>query len=230
MLDGHPRTGELMPVLDPLSAAAACGLERYDSDVFGADYRDNLFLCQFNLRKVSRHILQPSGSTFASEDSDFVSSDFVDFHPTDVLVDADGSLLVIDTGGWYKLCCPTSQLWKPDVLGGIYRVRQVGAKPPNDPRGRKIEWAKQTPQSTLGASSRSSTCRAATSNPRVRSSPRYTGTEDSFLRRTPTAETRTQRRMPICAAKMRTPHLTEPGRRLHAHGLYRRLKCRMRGK
>lgn len=145
VLDGHPRTGELMPILAPLSAAAGSGLERYDSDVFGAEYRDNLFLCQFNLRKVSRHILKPSGSTFISEDSDFVSSDFVDFHPTDVVVDADGSLLVVDTGGWYKLCCPTSQLWKPDVLGGIYRVRRTGAKPPTDPRGRAIAWAKQTP-------------------------------------------------------------------------------------
>src|SRR3954467_63652 len=58
VLDGHPRTGELMPIMDPLSAAAASGLERYDSDAFGADYRDNLFLSQFNLRKVSRHILK----------------------------------------------------------------------------------------------------------------------------------------------------------------------------
>ena len=96
------------------------------------------------MRKVSRHILKPSGATYTTEDSDFVSSDFVDFHPTDVQVDADGSLLVIDTGGWYKLCCPTSQLWKPDVLGGIYRVRKFGAKPPNDPRGRQIDWPHQT--------------------------------------------------------------------------------------
>ena len=146
VLDGHPRTGELMPIMDPLSAAAACGLERYDSDVFGADYRDNLFLCQFNLRKVSRHILKPEGSTYKTEDSDFVSSDFVDFHPTDVKMDADGSLLVIDTGGWYKLCCPTSQLWKPDVVGGIYRVRKNGIKSPADPRGCAIAWDKQTPK------------------------------------------------------------------------------------
>jgi putative membrane-bound dehydrogenase-like protein len=144
VLDGHTRTGELMPIMDPLSAAAACGLERYDSDVFGADYRDNLFLCQFNLRKVSRHILKPEGATYKTEDSDFVSSDFVDFHPTDVKMDADGSLLVIDTGGWYKLCCPTSQLWKPDVVGGIYRVRKIGAKPSADPRGKGINWTRQT--------------------------------------------------------------------------------------
>lgn len=145
VLDGHPRTGELMPILAPIPAAAGSGLERYDSDVFGPEYRDNLFLCQFNLRKVSRHIMKPSGATYKTEDSDFVWSDFVDFHPTDVQVDADGSLLVIDTGGWYKLCCPTSQLWKPDVLGGIYRVRKIGAKPPDDPRGTKVTWRDQTP-------------------------------------------------------------------------------------
>ena len=52
----------------------------------------------------------------------------------------DGSLLVIDTGGWYKLCCPTSQLWKPDVLGAIYRVRRVDAASVKDPRGLGIDW------------------------------------------------------------------------------------------
>ena len=56
-----------------------------------------------------------------------MTSPDLDFHPTDVLEDADGSLLVVDTGGWYKLCCPTSQLHKPDVLGGVYRVRRQGA-------------------------------------------------------------------------------------------------------
>src|SRR5207244_266477 len=71
--------------------------------------------------------LKPNGASYASTDSDFLVSDGVDFHPTDVLADADGSLLVVDTGGWYKLCCPSSQLAKPDVLGAIYRVRKTGA-------------------------------------------------------------------------------------------------------
>ena len=144
VLNGHPRTGDLMPALVLMSPVAPSGLERYEADAFGPKYRDNLFACQFNLRKVSRHALRPHGSTFASEDSDFVTSDHVDFHPTDVLADADGSLLVIDTGGWYKLCCPTSQLWKPDVLGGIYRVRRNDAPAMNDPRGRAIDWPNQT--------------------------------------------------------------------------------------
>ncbi|HUE71073.1 MAG TPA: hypothetical protein VMP01_09305, partial [Pirellulaceae bacterium] len=61
-------------------------------------------------------------------------------HPTDVLEDADGSLLIVDTGGWYKLCCPSSQLWKPDIRGAIYRVRRKGAPKVDDPRGLKLAW------------------------------------------------------------------------------------------
>ena len=70
------------------------------------------------------------------------SRDNPDFHPTDVLEDADGRLLVVDTGGWYKLCCPTSQLDKPDVLGGIYRVRRTWRPQWGDRRGDSIDWKK----------------------------------------------------------------------------------------
>src|SRR5581483_9628838 len=58
---------------------------------------------------------------------------------------ADGSLVVIDTGGWYKLCCPTSQIGKPDVLGAIYRVSRVGARAPRDPRGVGLLWDSMGP-------------------------------------------------------------------------------------
>jgi putative membrane-bound dehydrogenase-like protein len=138
--DEHKKTGDLMPVMTHLGAAAPCSLIRYESGAFGADYRDNLFVCCFNLHKVTRHVLEPDGATFKTRDSDFIISDNPDFHPTDVVEDADGSLLVIDTGGWYKLCCPTSQLSKPDVLGAIYRIRRQAATPPADPRGLAIAW------------------------------------------------------------------------------------------
>jgi putative membrane-bound dehydrogenase-like protein len=118
----------LMPVMTHLGPAAPSGLHRYNSNAFGNEYTDNLFATQFNMRKVSRHILKQSGSTYTTQDSDFVVSDNQDFHPTDVIEDDDGSLLIVDTGGWYKLCCPSSQLVKEDVLGAIYRVRKVGAK------------------------------------------------------------------------------------------------------
>ena len=59
-----------------------------------------------------------------------------------MIEDADGSLLVIDTGGWYKLCCPTSQpgLVKPDVRGAIYRIRKTDAVPSADPNGFKVDF------------------------------------------------------------------------------------------
>ena len=145
VLDGHKRTGDLMPVLCELGPAVPAGLTRYASRVFGAEYRDNFFAAMFNLRKVTRHVLEPSGATFKSRDADFLVSDDRDFHPTDVVEDADGSLLVIDTGPWYKLCCPTSQLAKPEVLGGIYRVRRKGAPKPRDPRGSALAWNAMTP-------------------------------------------------------------------------------------
>ncbi|MFO0877939.1 MAG: PVC-type heme-binding CxxCH protein [Gemmataceae bacterium] len=137
----HPWTAPtLMPVLTHMGPAAPAGLASYDSTVFGPGFFGNLFAAQFNLQKISRHVLTPSGATFTSRDEDFVVSSNRDFHPTDVMEDADGSLLVVDTGGWYKLCCPSSQLVKTDVMGGIYRVRKQGAASPADPRGLKLAW------------------------------------------------------------------------------------------
>ena len=137
----HPWTSpNLMPVMTHMGPAAPSGIRRYESAQFGLEYRDNLFCSQFNLRKISRHILVPKGSTYETKDSDFVTSDSTDFHPTDVVEAADGSLLVIDTGGWYKLCCPSSQLVKDDVFGAIYRVKKTGSHKVEDARGERIDW------------------------------------------------------------------------------------------
>jgi putative membrane-bound dehydrogenase-like protein len=144
VVDALQRTGELMPPMVELGPAAGCSLARYDSRVFGADFENNLFSAEFNLRRVRRHILTPFGSTYRSENHDFLVADNPDFHPTDVFEDADGSLLVIDTGGWYKICCPTSQLPKPDVLGGIYRIRPRLMPKVEDPRGTRMKWEEAT--------------------------------------------------------------------------------------
>jgi putative membrane-bound dehydrogenase-like protein len=137
----HPRTGPLMPVLTHLGAAAPCGLTRLETDALGGDYQDNILACLFNMRKVTRHQVRHDGARLVSRDSDFVVCDDLDFHPTDVVEAADGSVLIVDTGGWYKLCCPTSQLWKPDVLGAIYRVRRLVSHPGPDPLGLQLDWA-----------------------------------------------------------------------------------------
>jgi putative membrane-bound dehydrogenase-like protein len=142
----HRWTGPaVLPPLVHLGPAAPSGLHRYEGDAFGRDHTDNLFAACFNLHKVTRHALAPQGSGLTATTTDFLASDQLDFHPTDVLEDADGSLLVVDTGGWYKLCCPTSQLHKPDVLGAIYRVRKADAPAIADARGLRLDWASPTP-------------------------------------------------------------------------------------
>ncbi|MEZ5943083.1 MAG: HEAT repeat domain-containing protein [Planctomycetaceae bacterium] len=135
----HQQTGDVMPVLVHMGAAAPCGLTATSGKTFGESQdAEKLFACYFNLHKVVAHTLNPNGPTYTTTEQDLVWSDHPDFHPTDVQEDVDGSLLIVDTGGWYKICCPTSQLAKPDVLGGIYRLRkkgQTGSTVPNGGRG-----------------------------------------------------------------------------------------------
>ncbi len=148
--DGHPMTGGYLSVMTHMGGAAPVGLARYESGAFGREHVGRLFVTSFNQGRVTAHRLVPSGATFVTEDEDFLVAGSRDFHPTDVLEDADGSLLVVDTGAWYKLCCPTAQLTKPDVLGAIYRVRRTGAERVRDPRGRGLDWGAAGPGALVG--------------------------------------------------------------------------------
>ena len=102
------------------------------------------------MQKVTRHDLVPHGGDLHQPRHRLPRRRQLDFHPTDVIEDADGSLLVVDTGAWYKLCCPTSQLAKPDVPGAIYRVRKRGAPVVADPRGRRLDWQEASPAALMG--------------------------------------------------------------------------------
>jgi len=139
-LSGHPRTGDFLPVMTHTGAAAPSGVIMARSSALGL--KGDLLCADFNLRRVSRYPLSRSGSTFASEVEVLLEGDQSDFHPTDVIEDADGSLLVADTGSWYMMCCPTSQVAKPHVLGGIYRIRKSDAPIHEDPRGFDLDWEK----------------------------------------------------------------------------------------
>ena len=138
------RTGDLMPTMSKFARIAPSGLEYYRGDAFGAAYLGNLFSAQFNPHRVQRHRLFRDGATYRTEDEDFLTSTDPDFHPTDVLEDADGSLLVCDTGAWYVDACPISRVAKPEIRGGIYRIRREGAPVVEDPWGRSIDWANLT--------------------------------------------------------------------------------------
>ncbi len=139
------RTGDLLPAVKEFGHVAVAGMMRYRSEGFGPEYRDNLFITFFNRHKVIRSILARSGSTFTSREEEFLVSEDNDFHPTDVLEDADGSLLIINTGGWFRIGCPVSEISKPGVLGAIYRIRRKGTKKIEDPRGLALNLEKKPP-------------------------------------------------------------------------------------
>ncbi|HEX7898974.1 MAG TPA: c-type cytochrome [Planctomycetota bacterium] len=109
-----PVSGVSLPPVSTFPAVALSGLALRGPELFSA---------QHNTRKVQRHVLQPKGTTWATEDVDFVTSENPDFHPSDVLLAPDGALLVIDTGGWYVEHCPTGKIRKTFAPGGVWRVR-----------------------------------------------------------------------------------------------------------
>ncbi len=152
VLEGHVRTGPLMPVTIDLGAAAPSGLICLASNDLLSAIQPNpptsnervLVAALFNLQKVTTHRLLPLGASFSSQNADLVVADRIDFHPTDVLEDADGSLLIVDTGGWYDLCCPSSRVDQKAAAGGIYRLKQKnnGAQ---DTRTAAIDASKLSP-------------------------------------------------------------------------------------
>lgn len=123
----QPVTGRLLPAMALYPAVAFSGLALYHGPGFPASMRGHLFSAQHNTRKIVRHALQRVGSSFQPRDEDFVWTEDPDFHPSDVLEDADGSLLVVDTGSWYVHHCPTGRIRRSPAFGGIHRVRWTGA-------------------------------------------------------------------------------------------------------
>ncbi len=140
-----PKTGRLLPAMTNLGHVAVSGMAVYRSGEFGKGFRGNIFTTLFNTHRVVRSVVERSGATFRTSEREFLVSDDPDFHPTDVLEDADGSLLVIDTGGWFRIGCPVSKIAKPDIHGAIYRIRRKGAHRQQDPRGRFLDVARLTP-------------------------------------------------------------------------------------
>jgi putative heme-binding domain-containing protein len=128
VLDGHPRTGPLMEPTAELGPAAPAGLMALGSVIkpgvldpnFGA-----LVCAQFNLHQVSLHPIHrlEDRSGYRAENIPILRTERIDFHPVDVMLDSDASLLIVDTGGWYDLCCPSSGTDQRVASGGIYRLK-----------------------------------------------------------------------------------------------------------
>ncbi|MDX1929149.1 MAG: hypothetical protein SFV81_21660 [Pirellulaceae bacterium] len=131
VIDDHIRTGPLMPIMVQLGPAAPSGLICLESNYLvnpSSASQRTLVAALFNLQKVTAHQLQPAGASFTTANQDLVVADRIDFHPTDILEDSDGSLLIVDTGGWYDLCCPTSRIDQKTASGGVYRLARQSQK------------------------------------------------------------------------------------------------------
>lgn len=153
-----PRTGDLLPAIENLGWVAPSGIMRYRAAAFGPEYRNNLFTAQFNRHRIQRHILERHGAAFKCKTEDFLTTEDKNFHPTDVFADADGSMIVIDTGGWFRIGCPTSQIARPEIKGAIYRVSKIRSPFPSAnikegeamaPRGLPLPWDKLTPDDLI---------------------------------------------------------------------------------
>jgi putative membrane-bound dehydrogenase-like protein len=147
--DALKLTGDLMPVITKLPRVAPSGLMRYEGEAWGEEFTGNLFSAEFNTGRIIRHIIRPQGASYTTEDEVFISSLKADIHPTDVLQDADGNLLVVVTGGWFIHGCPLSRVAKPEITGGIYRIRKEGTKKAEDPWGRSLDFGTMTAAKTI---------------------------------------------------------------------------------
>lgn len=144
------RTGDLLPPVTLLGHVAPAGIALPRSDTWGPEYRKNLFLAEFNTRRIMRVPLERWGGTYRGHPEVFATSADAGVHFTDVIEDADGSLLVVDTGAWFRRGCPTSVVARADVTGGIYRIRRSGLPAPADPRGHGLAWRSATARSLAG--------------------------------------------------------------------------------
>jgi len=145
----YKRTGDLMPALTKFARVAPAGLALYRGAAFGPEFQGDLFSAHFNPHRILRHDMERDAATFRTKDEDFLVSSDPDFHPTDVAEDADGSLLVVETGAWYLHSCPVSRIAKPEFQGAIYRVRRKGARKVEDAWGAKLKLETKTPSEVI---------------------------------------------------------------------------------
>ena len=129
------RTGDLLPPVFNFGHVAVSGCAFYRSGALNPDWRGNLFITHFNTQRITRMEVERAGASYKVTPREFLKIQNPDIHITDVLEDRDGSLLVVDTGGWFRAGCPSSLVAKPDIAGAIYRIRPKSAPAKVEPWG-----------------------------------------------------------------------------------------------
>jgi putative heme-binding domain-containing protein len=145
-------TGPLLGAVkqySPVLPAALCGLVRYRGVAFGSEFRGRLLSTHYMVHKIVRHELIPDGSTFRAVDTDFLTTTAHDVRLTDLVEDAEGSLLFIDMGAWFTYGFPGNPLPRPDSRGAIYRIRRASFPAWDDPWGGNIDHIAGSPSALI---------------------------------------------------------------------------------
>ncbi|MEX2579820.1 MAG: HEAT repeat domain-containing protein [Verrucomicrobiales bacterium] len=130
VLEEFRKTGDLLPPVHDFGHVAVSGMCRYRSGKINRDWADQWLVSHFNTSRITRTRTTRKGTLFAAEETETLFELLSpDAHLTDVLEDHNGDLLAIDTGGWFRIGCPTSQIAKPEIAGGIYRISASDAPP-----------------------------------------------------------------------------------------------------
>ncbi len=137
-IDGLPRTLDAMPVVHNFGHVGVSGSTFYRSGALNPDWRGNFFVTHFNTQRVTRMEVARDGASYKVAEREFLKLRNPDAHLTDVLEDRDGSLLVLDTGGWFRIGCPSSLMAKPEIAGAIYRIRKNGTPAKCEPWGADV--------------------------------------------------------------------------------------------
>ncbi|GEP43261.1 PVC-type heme-binding CxxCH protein [Brevifollis gellanilyticus] len=120
-----PRTLDTMPVMYNFGHVAVSGCCFWNTYAYGKSATTNHFMVtHFNTQRLVRMELTREGATYKATENEFLKLHNPDIHLTDVMEDPrDGSLLLFDTGGWFRIGCPASLMAKSDLLGAVYRIK-----------------------------------------------------------------------------------------------------------
>ncbi|WP_395742743.1 PVC-type heme-binding CxxCH protein [Prosthecobacter sp.] len=125
-----PRTLETMPVMYNFGHVAVSGCCFWKNYPAANQSAQQFMVTHFNTQRLVRMELTPSGSTYKAVENEFLKLHNPDIHLTDVMEDPrDGSLLLLDTGGWFRIGCPSSLMAKSDILGAVYRIKSTKSMP-----------------------------------------------------------------------------------------------------
>lgn len=126
-----PRTLEHMPVMYNFGHVAVSGCAFWHAWP-SAKNTQQFMVTHFNTQRLVRMELAPDGGTYKAVENEFLKMHNPDIHLTDVMEDPrDGSLLLLDTGGWFRIGCPASLMAKSDLLGAVYRIKPTQIHSPS---------------------------------------------------------------------------------------------------